>query len=182
MQLSVNKEFLATFSSIAEASRITGIHKSSIAKCCRGERKMVGDYIFKYGFHSDIIDSKISDIQKKEESHKFINSSNYINNYSSSTIIYDTDRNSTLINNEKLYVIMDKNSLNAKKDYHNYAQFAPFMQNSNMISIPKKVKYNLEKYVSKKSLKSINGNVDVAIEMCLLIISNLSNTYYRNEK
>lgn len=46
MQLSTNKEFLVTFKSVAEASRITGIHKSSIAKCCRGERKMAGDYIF----------------------------------------------------------------------------------------------------------------------------------------
>jgi len=182
MQLSENKEFLATFSSIAEASRITGIHKSSIAKCCRGERKMVGDYIFKYGFHSEIIDSKISDIQKKEESHKFINSSNYIYTSSSSSIIYDTDNKSMSINNGRLYNITDENGLNANNDYRNYAQFAPFMQKSNTISIPKKVKYNLEKYVSKKSLKSINGNVDVAIEMCLLIISNLSSTYYRNEK
>ena len=47
IQLSINKEFLATFNSIAEASRITGIHKSSIAKCCRGERIITGGYIFK---------------------------------------------------------------------------------------------------------------------------------------
>lgn len=144
---------------------------------------MAGDYIFKSGFHSEIIDNKIFDIQKKEESHKFVNSSNYIYNSNSSTpIIYDTDRKSMSINNERLYSKTDENGLKANKNYHNYAQFAPFMQNSSIISIPKKVKYNLEKYVSKKSLKSINGNIDVAIEMCLLIISNLSNTYYTDEK
>ncbi|WP_437822841.1 NUMOD1 domain-containing DNA-binding protein [Tenacibaculum mesophilum] len=36
------------FKSIAEASRVTEVNKNSIAKCCRGERKLAGDYFWKY--------------------------------------------------------------------------------------------------------------------------------------
>lgn len=36
------------FKSIAEASRVTGVNKNSIAKCCRGERKLAGEYFWKY--------------------------------------------------------------------------------------------------------------------------------------
>ena len=48
LQLSTNNKLLATFNSIVEASKITGIHKSSIAKCCRNEREKAGGYIFKF--------------------------------------------------------------------------------------------------------------------------------------
>ncbi|MFD2568688.1 NUMOD1 domain-containing DNA-binding protein [Pseudotenacibaculum haliotis] len=37
------------FESVASASRITGVLKSSIAKVCRGERKTAGGYKWKYG-------------------------------------------------------------------------------------------------------------------------------------
>ena len=39
---------LNVFDSIAEASIATEINKSSIAKCCRGERKKAGDFIWKF--------------------------------------------------------------------------------------------------------------------------------------
>lgn len=39
---------LNVFDSIAEASIATEINKSSIAKCCRGERNKAGGYIWKY--------------------------------------------------------------------------------------------------------------------------------------
>jgi len=39
---------LNVFDSIAEASIATEINKSSIAKCCRGERKKAGNFIWKF--------------------------------------------------------------------------------------------------------------------------------------
>lgn len=47
IQLNSNNELLATFKSIADASCKTGIYKTSIAKCCRGERRIAGGFIFK---------------------------------------------------------------------------------------------------------------------------------------
>ena len=41
-------ELLAIFSSIHEAWRVTGIHKSNISKCCLGKQKSAGGYIWKY--------------------------------------------------------------------------------------------------------------------------------------
>lgn len=39
---------IAEFSSVAEASRKTGVYKVCIAKVCRGERKIAGGYGWKY--------------------------------------------------------------------------------------------------------------------------------------
>lgn len=41
-------EFMHSYDSVSEASRLTGINSSSIAKCCRGEYKYAGDYFWKY--------------------------------------------------------------------------------------------------------------------------------------
>ena len=43
-QYSLDGKFIACYNSIAEASKITEVNKSSIAKVCRGERKAAGDY------------------------------------------------------------------------------------------------------------------------------------------
>jgi len=43
-QYDSNDRLLRSFSSIAEASEGTGINKSCIAKCCRGERKSAGGF------------------------------------------------------------------------------------------------------------------------------------------
>ncbi|WP_416382011.1 hypothetical protein [Maribacter sp. BPC-D8] len=37
-----------TYLSIVEASKITGISKTCISRCCRGERKQSGGYLWKY--------------------------------------------------------------------------------------------------------------------------------------
>ena len=39
---------LATFPSLAEAERFTGIANQNISKCCLGKRKSVGGYIWRY--------------------------------------------------------------------------------------------------------------------------------------
>ncbi|MFD2891711.1 NUMOD1 domain-containing DNA-binding protein [Flavobacterium chuncheonense] len=47
-QFSLKGNLLNTYVSASEASRITGISKSCITKCCRGERKQSGGYIWLY--------------------------------------------------------------------------------------------------------------------------------------
>lgn len=44
IQLTRDNQLIQSYSSIAEASRKTGIHKSSIAKACRKERNLAGGY------------------------------------------------------------------------------------------------------------------------------------------
>ena len=39
---------LAKYNSASEASRKTGISKTCITRCCRGERKNSGGYIWEY--------------------------------------------------------------------------------------------------------------------------------------
>ncbi|WP_369013377.1 NUMOD1 domain-containing DNA-binding protein [Flavobacterium anhuiense] len=48
IQFSLNEEFIESFYSASEASRKTGISKTCITRCCRGERKNSGGYIWKY--------------------------------------------------------------------------------------------------------------------------------------
>lgn len=46
-QFNLNGEYVETYESISVASSKTGINKSSIAKCCRGERKQAGGFLWK---------------------------------------------------------------------------------------------------------------------------------------
>ncbi|MBF2707204.1 GIY-YIG nuclease family protein [Flavobacterium soyangense] len=47
-QYSLNGEILALYNSVAEASLETGISKTSISRCCRGERKSSSGFLWKY--------------------------------------------------------------------------------------------------------------------------------------
>lgn len=47
-QYSLNGEILARYNSVAEASLETGISKTSISRCCRGERKSSSGFLWKY--------------------------------------------------------------------------------------------------------------------------------------
>jgi hypothetical protein len=47
-QYSLNQEIIANFKSASEASRNTGISKTCITRCCRGERKNSGGFIWNY--------------------------------------------------------------------------------------------------------------------------------------
>jgi hypothetical protein len=47
-QYNYNGELVAEFVSVAEASRITGLSKTCISRCCRGEREQSGGFIWKY--------------------------------------------------------------------------------------------------------------------------------------
>ncbi|MGH2666753.1 hypothetical protein [Flavobacterium sp.] len=63
------------------------------------------------------------------------------------------------------------------KDYE-LAELAQLFPNVNSILIPRKAEYNLKKYVSKSLLREIDPNIDIAVEKCLLVLSNLSSTIY----
>ena len=39
---------IAVYESVSEASVLTGVNKSSIAKCCRNERKSAGGFLWKF--------------------------------------------------------------------------------------------------------------------------------------
>lgn len=47
-QYSLNQEFIENFKSASEASRQTGISKTCITRCCRGERKHTGGFLWEY--------------------------------------------------------------------------------------------------------------------------------------
>lgn len=47
-QFDLESNLLNTYESISEASKVSGVNKSSIAKCCRGERKKAGNFIWKF--------------------------------------------------------------------------------------------------------------------------------------
>ena len=61
------------------------------------------------------------------------------------------------------------------------AQFPLFFESQNSRYIPNKVKYAIEKYSSAAKLKSIHEDKDVAVELCLILLSNLSNAFYETE-
>lgn len=48
VQLDLEDNFVAEYSSVAEASRNTGVSKTCISRCCRGERKHSGGFLWKY--------------------------------------------------------------------------------------------------------------------------------------
>jgi len=58
------------------------------------------------------------------------------------------------------------------------AQLSLFVINNNRIKIPSKVEYVIRKYVSRKLLKEIHNDVEVAIELCLLFCTQLNSTYF----
>ena len=48
VQYDLEANLIAQFESVAEASKITGVSKTCISRCCRGERDNSGGYKWKY--------------------------------------------------------------------------------------------------------------------------------------
>lgn len=61
-------------------------------------------------------------------------------------------------------------------------RYSSILQNTNVIYIPSKVEYNLKKYTPKALLKEIDDDKNIAVEKCLLFISNLISTYFTDDK
>jgi len=47
-QISLDGDLIACYESVSEASRMTGISKTCISRCCRGERQQSGGFLWKY--------------------------------------------------------------------------------------------------------------------------------------
>ena len=76
----------------------------------------------------------------------------------------------------------DTEDLQILHNDHNLAELALQFPNVNSLLIPKKSEYNLRKYAPKGMLRDIDSDVDVAVEKCLVFLSNLSSTYYTDDK
>lgn len=61
------------------------------------------------------------------------------------------------------------------------AQNTLFFKNANQITIPKKVLYVIQKYVSHPLLREIYYDIDVAREFCLLFLMQLNSGYFYTE-
>ena len=99
-----------------------------------------------------------------------------------SSIIYVTKKNVSPKCNQIPYTIGYTKSFYELSIDEIHARFAPIFIQANSIMIPKKVEYNLKRHVSKKELKNINKDENIAIELCLIFLSNLSSTYYIENK
>lgn len=61
------------------------------------------------------------------------------------------------------------------------AQFPLFFESQNSRFIPNKVKFTIERYCSDIDLREINPDKEVAVELCLIFLSNLSNAYFESK-
>ncbi len=59
-----------------------------------------------------------------------------------------------------------------------YSTLPLFLKNENSIKIPAKTQRVLERYIPCEMLKEIHPNREVAIELCLFWLTNLTNTYF----
>ena len=76
----------------------------------------------------------------------------------------------------------DTEDIQILQNDNNLAELALQFPNVNSLLIPKKSEYNLRKYVPKAMLRAIDSDVDVAVEKCLVFLSNLCSTYYTEDK
>jgi hypothetical protein len=76
----------------------------------------------------------------------------------------------------------DTEDIQILQNDYNLAELALQFPNVNSLLIPKKSEYNLRKYVPKGMLRDIDSDVDVAVEKCLVFLSNLCSTYYTDDK
>ncbi len=86
------------------------------------------------------------------------------------------------IKTDYLSLTGDTEDIQILQNDYNLAELALQFPNVNSLLIPKKSKYNLRKYVPKGMLRAIDSDIDVAVEKCLVFLSNLSSTYYTDDK
>jgi hypothetical protein len=86
------------------------------------------------------------------------------------------------IKTDYLSLTGDTEDIQILQNDYNLAELALQFPNVNSLLIPKKSKYNLRKYVPKGMLRAIDSDVDVAVEKCLVFLSNLCSTYYTDDK
>lgn len=87
-----------------------------------------------------------------------------------------------MFKNDYLSLTGDTEDIQILQNDYNLAELTLHFPNVNSILIPKKSEYNLRKYVSKQLLKEIDKDTNVAVEKCLVFLSNLASTYYTDDK
>lgn len=98
------------------------------------------------------------------------------------SIIYVTKSNTNNIIERSIDITGITEGINTQIEGDIYASYPLYFPKANTILIPKKIKRNLERYVSKELLRKIDSNIDLAIEKCLVLVSNLSSTYYSDSR
>jgi hypothetical protein len=106
---------------------------------------------------SDII------LHNKSKIHYLPIFNNYQSTFINDVVIYDE-----VIGKESIDITRDTECFDYNITTDIYAQFPLFFINRNIIKIPTKVEYVLRRFISKKLLKEIHLDIDVAIELCLL--------------
>jgi hypothetical protein len=86
------------------------------------------------------------------------------------------------IKTEYLSLTGDTEDIQILQNDNNLAELALQFPNVNSLLIPKKSEYNLTRHVPKAMLKAIDSDVNVAVEKCLVFLSNLCSTYYTDDK
>ncbi len=98
---------------------------------------------------------------------------NLINNY-----IIDATKNGHIVSTDNSIESRVSESLESDFNVNWFSQINLRFKNSKTILIPKKVEFALRNYVPKEFLLCVDKDLDVAIEKCLIVLSNLSITFY----
>jgi len=109
----------------------------------------------------------------------------------SSYLINLTTKSTYYLINDVLYynyteVDRSIDSTGISEDYHTtisdgpYTNLPLFLQHRNIIKIPTKVEYALRRFMPKPLLKNVYPEFEVAVELCLLFISQLTSTCFES--
>lgn len=85
------------------------------------------------------------------------------------------------LTNDYIAFTGDTGDLDVLLNDYKLSESAMRFPNVNSILIPKKAEYNLRRYC-KNLLRRVDPDVDIAVEKCLLFLSNLASTYYTDSK
>lgn len=103
-------------------------------------------------------------------------------NLSNPSIIYVTKSNRDINTYKSIDITGITGEFNTQIEEDIYASYPLYFPKANCILIPKKIKRNLERYVPKELLRKIDTNIELAVEKCLVFVSNLSTTYYSDSR
>jgi hypothetical protein len=103
-------------------------------------------------------------------------------NLTNPSIIYVTKSNTNNNIERSIDITGVTEGFNTQIEEDIYASYPLYFPKANTILIPKKIKRNLERYVPKELLRKIDTNIELAIEKCLVFVSNLSSTYYSDNR
>lgn len=110
-------------------------------------------------------------------------SSTLCTSLSSSSFIYVTDDRKESKSSKSIVNSSVKERYDIEITGENHTGFPLFFQNNiNTIFIPKNVKTHLGRFVPKQYLKNIDRDKNIAIEKCLVFVSNLSSTVYSDDR